>query len=119
MFKKENYLERFYSRIQKSDRVNDLDLPRSSVFYVKEAIQARTGEDYPIEHVKISMWLEGHLPISDVRKIPNWYINKYMDGKCDFITICNRVKILRRSRLEEAAKLASAEEGQQDTGRAS
>lgn len=119
MFKEGMYLERLYRRIQKSDRINDLDLPRSSVFYVKRAIQERTGEEYSVEHVRIAMWLEGELPVSDVRKIPNWYVNKYMGGKCDFTLICSQVRILRRKKLEEAAKLASEEEGQQDTGRAS
>ena len=66
------YIDKLYRRIAKSDRTNDLDLPRSDVFFVRRGIEEVYGESYSLEHVRISMWLEGHLPVKDIRIIPEW-----------------------------------------------
>jgi hypothetical protein len=50
---REAYQEMFYTDMP------PLKYPHSSVFYVRAAIEARTGITYDLEHVESSMRLEG------------------------------------------------------------
>ena len=66
--KKENTLEEFYEALASGNsyRLQNLHIPRSDVFYVREAIQAHTGELYSLDRVERAMYLEGHLDRRDV-----------------------------------------------------
>lgn len=41
-------------------------IPRSDVFYVREAIHQNTGVRYSLDRVERAMYLEGHLKKRDV-----------------------------------------------------
>ena len=56
----ENMLEAFYDAIRKN-RLKDLHIPHSSVFYVRAAIEADTGVRYTLKHVEKAMKEEGML----------------------------------------------------------
>ena len=43
-----------------------IHIPRSDVFYVREALYQRTGIKYTLDRVERAMYLEGHLNKSDV-----------------------------------------------------
>lgn len=43
-----------------------IHIPRSDVFYVREAIFQDTGVKYTLDRVERAMYLEGHLKASDV-----------------------------------------------------
>jgi hypothetical protein len=73
-------IERFYRRLRKSNKISDLDLPSSTIWFARAAIEVRTGVRYDIEHVQIAAWLEGMIPPESVSRIPEWYVNKFMNG---------------------------------------
>ena len=56
----ENMLESFYDAIRKN-KLKDLHIPHSSVFYVRAAIEADTGVRYTLKHVENAMKAEGML----------------------------------------------------------
>ena len=56
----ENLLESFYDAIRKN-KLKDLHIPHSSVFYVRAAIEADTGVRYSLRHVETAMKAEGML----------------------------------------------------------
>ena len=56
----ENMLESFYDAIRKN-KLKDLHIPHSSVFYVRAAIEADTGVLYSLRHVETAMKAEGML----------------------------------------------------------
>tara|TARA_R100000329_G_C7561359_1_gene198529 strand:- start:578 stop:790 length:213 start_codon:yes stop_codon:yes gene_type:complete len=56
----ENILESFYDAIRKN-KLKDLHIPHSSVFYVRAAIEATTGVRYTLKHVENAMKCEGML----------------------------------------------------------
>ena len=56
----ENILESFYDAIRKN-KLKDLHIPHSSVFYVRAAIEADTGVRYTLKHVENAMKAEGML----------------------------------------------------------
>ena len=56
----ENILEAFYDAIRKN-KLKDLHIPHSSVFYVRAAIEADTGVRYTLKHVETAMKAEGML----------------------------------------------------------
>lgn len=56
----ENMLEAFYDAIR-NNKLRDLHIPHSSVFYVRAAIEARTGKRYTLKHVENAMKAEGML----------------------------------------------------------
>lgn len=64
----ENVLEEFYLALADDDenRLHRVHIPRSDVFYVREAINNNTGVKYTLDHVERAMYLEGHLAASDV-----------------------------------------------------
>lgn len=68
MYSHDNVLEEFYKALADEDegRLRRVHIPRSDVFYVREAIFQDTGVKYTLDHVERAMYLEGHLKASDV-----------------------------------------------------
>ena len=56
----ENMLDAFYDAVR-SNKLKDLHIPHSSVFYVRAAIEADTGVQYTLKHVENAMKHEGML----------------------------------------------------------
>ena len=56
----ENILESFYGAIR-TNKLKNLHIPHSSVFYVRAAIEADTGVRYTLKHVERAMKAEGML----------------------------------------------------------
>ena len=70
LYASEDVLTDFYNALANNDTraMRKVHIPKSDVFYVREAIHARTGEWYTLDHVERAMYLEGHLAASDVFK---------------------------------------------------
>ena len=68
MYSHDSVLEEFYKALADEDegRLRRVHIPRSDVFYVREAIFQDTGVKYTLDHVERAMYLEGHLDASDV-----------------------------------------------------
>lgn len=68
MYTSDNVLEEFYKAIADEDagRLRRVHIPRSDVFYVREAIYQSTGVKYSLDRVERAMYLEGLLDKSDV-----------------------------------------------------
>ena len=64
----ESVIEDFYNALASNNSyaMKRVHIPKSDVFYVREAIYNRTGELYTLDHVERAMYLEGHLDASDV-----------------------------------------------------
>ena len=60
LYTPENILEAFYDAIR-NNKLNKLHIPHSSVFYVRAAIEARTGKRFTLKHVENAMKAEGML----------------------------------------------------------
>jgi hypothetical protein len=60
LYTPENMLEAFYHAIR-TNRLKDLHIPHSSVFYIRAAIEADTGVRYSLKHVENAMKAEGML----------------------------------------------------------
>ena len=60
LYTPENMLEAFYHAIR-TNRLKDLHIPHSSVFYIRAAIEADTGVRYTLKHVEKAMKAEGML----------------------------------------------------------
>jgi hypothetical protein len=73
-------LEDFYRVIADENNKQRVHIPHSSVFYVRSAIEARTGVYLQIPEVENLLYEEGLLPAKDY-KIPLWYRRKYLDPK--------------------------------------
>ena len=56
----ENMLDAFYDAVR-TNKLKDLHIPHSSVFYVRAAIEADTGVRYTLKHVENAMKHEGML----------------------------------------------------------
>ena len=56
----ENMLDAFYDAVR-SNKLKDLHIPHSSVFYVRAAIESKTGNRYTLKHVENAMKAEGML----------------------------------------------------------
>lgn len=68
LYASEDVINKFYNALASND-VNTLrkvHIPKSDVFYVREAIYVRTGEWYTLDHVERAMYLEGHLERHEV-----------------------------------------------------
>ena len=63
----EKVLEDFYRALLKGS-FKGVHIPRSDVFYVREAIFCRTGIKYSLEEVEQAMYLEGFLNKKDIKK---------------------------------------------------
>ena len=68
MYSHDNVLEEFYKALADEDegRLRRVHIPRSDVFYIREAIFQDTGVKYSLDHVERAMYLEGHLEAKDV-----------------------------------------------------
>jgi hypothetical protein len=68
MYTSDEVLEEFYKALadEDSSRLRRVHIPRSDVFYVREAIHRDTGIKYTLDRVERAMYLEGHLSKSDV-----------------------------------------------------
>ena len=59
----DNVLEEFYKHVLDGN-IEDLHIPHSDVFYVREAVQAHYGRPFTLEHVEWAMrmegWTDGH-----------------------------------------------------------
>ena len=68
MYSSEDVIEEFYDAIADGDskKLRRVHIPKSDVFYVREAIYNRTGELYTLDHVERAMYLEGHLDSYEV-----------------------------------------------------
>jgi hypothetical protein len=64
----EDVIGEFYKAIADGDanRLKRVHIPRSDVFYVREAIYQKTGIKYTLDRVERAMYLEGHLKREDV-----------------------------------------------------
>ena len=67
-FADDDVLAKFYSALADGDErsLRKVHIPRSDVFYVREAIHQKTGIRYTLDHVERAMYLEGHLKKRDV-----------------------------------------------------
>ncbi len=80
MYISDNVLEEFYLALADEDegRLQRVHIPRSDVFYIREAIFQDTGVKYSLDRVERAMYLEGHLEAKDVfqpRTKRDWEIN--------------------------------------------
>lgn len=68
LYASEDVLTDFYNALANNDSraMQKVHIPKSDVFYVREAIYARTGEWYSLDHVERAMYLEGHLQRHEV-----------------------------------------------------
>lgn len=101
------YLYKLSKRLWKSSNISDLGIPNSFVFFVRWAIYERTGELFTPEHVRISLWLEGHLKPDEIKEIPQWYKAKYQMEDCSFSDL--KVKVATRYNLRQAKIKAELE----------
>lgn len=64
----EDVIGEFYKALASGDpsKLKRVHIPRSDVFYVREAIYNNTGVWYSLDRVERAMYLEGHLKRSDV-----------------------------------------------------
>ena len=64
----ESVIEDFYNALTSNNSyaMKRVHIPKSDVFYVREAIYNRTGELYTLDHVERAMYLEGHLDSNEV-----------------------------------------------------
>jgi hypothetical protein len=67
-FADEDVLGQFYKALAAGDEkvLQRVHIPRSDVFYVREAIHQATGVRYTLDRVERAMFLENHLRKQDV-----------------------------------------------------
>ena len=63
LYSSEDVIEEFYDAIADGDsnKLKRVHIPKSDVFYVREALEARLGKRYTLDHVERAMYLEGFL----------------------------------------------------------
>jgi len=68
MYASDSVIEEFYKALANSNeaQLRRVHIPRSDVFYVREAIRQDTGVKYTLDRVERAMYLEGHLNRHDV-----------------------------------------------------
>lgn len=68
LYTSENVIEEFYNALVTGDanRLRRVHIPKSDVFYVREAIYQDTGQWYTLDHVERAMYLEGMLRKNEV-----------------------------------------------------
>ena len=69
LYPSEKVIEDFYALqlASKSEKkLKKVHIPKSDVFYIREAIYQRTGNLYSLDHVERSMYLEGLLRPDEV-----------------------------------------------------
>jgi hypothetical protein len=64
----DNVLEEFYTQIYSPNAASlpRVHIPRSDVFYVRQAVEAHFGESFSLDRIERAMYLEGMLDKSDV-----------------------------------------------------
>lgn len=79
----DDVLGKFYKRIAERGTVSLSGVPESTVFFVRRGIESKSGVLYPLEHVAISLFLQGRLDPDKYYKngLPQWYVDKYLGGK--------------------------------------
>lgn len=68
LYASDEVIEEFYKALADKNeaKVRRVHIPRSDVFYVREAIYQDTGVRYSLDRVERAMYLEGHLSKYDV-----------------------------------------------------
>lgn len=68
LYASDDVLTEFYEALADNNprRMRKVHIPKSDVFYVREAIYNDTGVWYTLDHVERAMYLEGHLTRSEV-----------------------------------------------------
>ncbi len=68
LYASEDVLGDFYRALASNDSnsIKKVHIPRSDVFYVREAIHNNTGVRNTLDHVERAMYLEGYLKRQDV-----------------------------------------------------
>ena len=68
LYADESVIEEFYKALASNDssKLKRIHIPKSDVFYVREAIYRNTGVKYTLDHVERAMYLEGHLERHEV-----------------------------------------------------
>ena len=68
MYSSEDVIEEFYDAIADGDskRLRRVHIPKSDVFYVREALQVRLGQSFTLDHIETAMYLEGFLQRHEV-----------------------------------------------------
>ena len=68
LYATDTVLEDFYNALAENspNSIYKVHIPKSDVFYVRKAIEARTGVTYSLDHVERAMFLEGHLRRDEV-----------------------------------------------------
>ena len=68
LYASDNVIEEFYDAIADGDskRLRRVHIPKSDVFYVREALKVRLGESYTLDHIERAMYLEGFLERHEV-----------------------------------------------------
>jgi hypothetical protein len=68
LYASEDVLTEFYLALAENNprRLRQVHIPKSDVFYVRNAIYEAKGEWYTLDHVERAMYLEGHLSRSEV-----------------------------------------------------
>ena len=68
LYASDTVLEDFYNALAANtpNSLYKVHIPKSDVFYVRKAIEARTGITYSLDHVERAMFLEGHLRRDEV-----------------------------------------------------
>jgi|TARA_R100001463_G_C3416747_1_gene209780 hypothetical protein len=68
LYASEDVVDDFYRALASNDvnALRKVHIPKSDVFYVREAIEVRTGVRYTLDHVERAMYLEGHLKAHEV-----------------------------------------------------
>ena len=63
LYSSENVIEEFYNALADGDskRLRRVHIPKSDVFYVREALEAKLGQRFTLDHVERAMYLEGFL----------------------------------------------------------
>ena len=60
LYTPENMLESFYDAIR-TNKLKEMHIPHSSVFYIRSLIESDTGVRYTLKHVETAMRAEGML----------------------------------------------------------
>ena len=68
LYATDSVIEEFYEALASNNprRMQQVHIPKSDVFYVREAIHQATGVRYSLDHVERAMYLEGHLKRNEV-----------------------------------------------------
>jgi len=68
LYATDRVIEEFYDALASNDTrsLHKVHIPKSDVFYVRQAIYQDTGVWYTLDHVERAMYLEGHLNSNEV-----------------------------------------------------